>query len=125
MCVCAGHGGGRVPDCLGVLPRVLGVAGAALPDPRGLHHRPLLPLAGLHAAPGRLGHAVGPGEVPASPPAQQQVLRWRGLKLLVSLAVGVTSHEPPQPVAEKGSENLEKSQPHLRGSEIYTWLVLI
>lgn len=71
----AGFIGSGLSDCLGGLPRVLGVVRASLPDSRGLHDGQHLPLTWLHAAPGHLVHAVGPGEV--SPRLDVQLMPWR------------------------------------------------
>ena len=125
VCVCAGYGRGRVPDGLGGLPRLLGVAGAALPDPRGLHHGPLLPVAGLHAAPGHLGHAVGPGEVSATSPARQQVFRQRGVKFRVSLLLAEKMCTEASQSFTRRLENLEKSYPLLRNSQICMYLLYV
>lgn len=58
----------------GGLPRLLGVVRASLPDSRSLHDGQHLPLTWLHAAPGHLVHAVGPGEV--SPRLDVQLMPW-------------------------------------------------
>ena len=62
--VVSGYDGGGLADSVRDVPRVLRVAGTRLPDPRGIHPRQVLPIARLHAAPGGLGHTVGPRQVP-------------------------------------------------------------